>query len=244
MKENIQKYVSIVVVLSLILIVVFFVWNKKVSAPVDNVEVTDPTVVETPDTKTPDNVDTTKPDTSTSTTLTAEQTALLARLQKTVDDKDFNAFADVLLEVYKKDWGNKKEFSAVESKMYVYATNEYWVKGDLENSLRVADIVYTKVVEGWRFRYLRIVTLEKYGRNALNAGDLVKAESYANQILQMMYRPEGANLMADIYIAKIEQNIKDGKLELAKQNLGFIWGFEVSQDRADKFEALKKQLGL
>ena len=239
MKESIQKYIGIVVLVLLVLVGVFFLWKDKATAPVDNVEVTDPTGVETPDTEKPDE---TKPDTN--TTLTPAQSSLLARLKKTVEDKDFDTFAVVLGEVYENQWGAKKEFSAVESAMYVYATNEYWVKGDLENSLRVADIVYGKVVEGWRFRYLRIVTLEKYRRNFLKAGDLVKAEEYANKILQMMYRPEGANLMADIYIAKIEQNIKDGKTDLAKQNLGFIWGFEVSADRAAKFEALKAQLGM
>ncbi|MEK7069216.1 MAG: hypothetical protein AAB945_00275, partial [Patescibacteria group bacterium] len=94
------------------------------------------------------------------------------------------------------------------------------------------------------FRYLRIVTLHKYGRNAFDVGDLKTAEDYANQILQMMFRPEGANLLADVYIKKIETNVKDGNTNLAKQNLDFIWDYEVSADRRTILEDLKKQLGL
>ena len=91
---------------------------------------------------------------------------------------------------------------------------------------------------------MRIITLEKYGRNALNKGDLQTAENYANQILQMMFRPEGADLLADIYISKINTNIKDGNVSLAKQNLNFIWDYEVSTDRREILNDFKKQLGL
>ena len=57
-----------------------------------------------------------------------------------------------------------------------------------------------------------------------------------------MYRPEGANLMADIYISKIRINIKNNNTNLAKQNLNYIWDYEVSQDRRDELTNLKKQL--
>ena len=123
--------------------------------------------------------------------------------------------------------------------MYVYATDEYWKKGDLANSLRVSTIVYNQVPEAWRFRYLRIITLEKYGRNAFNSGDLKTAENYANQILQMMFRPEGADLLADIYISKINTNIKDGNTTLAKQNFNFIRDYEISANRREILNELK-----
>ena len=42
----------------------------------------------------------------------------------------------------------------------------------------------------------------------------------------------------------MENNNKNGDLNTAKQNLNFIWSYEVSKDRADKFEALKKELGV
>lgn len=239
MKEN-MRYISYVILILVIIGGIFLVKSKKANAPVDNI---DNTVVEIPD----NNITTpptppatlTPPDTD---ILTKEQTDLLEKLQKTIDARDFDAFANVLLEVYKAQWSGIKEFNLAESSMYVYATNTYWTKGDLANSLKVSTIVYNKVPEGWRFRYLRIITLEKYGRNAFYAGDLKIAEDYANQILQMMYRPEGANLLADVYIAKINTNIKDGNKNLAKRNYEFIWEFETSADRKATLDDLKKQI--
>ena len=176
--------------------------------------------------------------------LTKEQKDLLMKLQIAVNARDFESFALALLEVYKNQWSQVKELIKLESDMYVYATDEYWKKGDLANSLRVSTIVYNQVPEAWRFRYLRIITLEKYGRNAFNSGDLKTAENYANQILQMMFRPEGADLLADIYISKINTNIKDGNTTLAKQNFNFIRDYEISANRREILNELKKQLGL
>lgn len=239
MNENTQKYLSFLVVVIVIIGGFLLLKNKvpKVEDTILNTEVKDD-VVNPIDTTVP-----IKPIVDNTSGLTGAQKALLIQLQKTVDARDFESFANVLLEVYKKKWNGVKEFMALESKLYVYATNEYWVKGDLENSLRVSTIVYNKVPEGWRFRYLRILTLHKYGRNAFESGDLTTAENYANQILQMMYRPEGANLLADVYISKIETNMKDGNIDTAKQNLEFIWDFEVNQGRRDILIDLKRQLG-
>jgi hypothetical protein len=236
-KPNIRKYISFIVIILAVVLVIFLVLKgKKADAPiVDNTEVKDN--VTNPR-------DTTKPITDTKpSNLTEAQKVLLTELQASVNARDFGTFADLLQKVYKNQW-TQKEFVKVESDMYVYATDTYWVKGDLANSLRFSTLVFNKVPEAWRFRYLRIVTLEKYGRNALNAGDLKTAENYANQILQMMYRPEGANLLADIYISKINTNIKDGNTTLAKQNYAYIKDYEVSQDRRDTLNNLKKQLGL
>mgnify|MGYP001559440479 CR=1 FL=1 len=242
--QNKQKYIYFIVIILVIILGAFLLWKgEKANAPADTVNV-----------KIPDNT-TTVPAVNDNggnssvntpvglTNLTKEQKDLLAKLQKSVDVRDFETFADLLQEVYKNQWNNE-EFTKLESNMYVYATDTYWVKGDLANSLRVSTVVYNKVSEAWRFRYLRILTLEKYGRNAFNGGDLQIAENYANQILQMMFRPEGANLLADIYISKINTNIKDGNTTLAKQNLGFIWDYEVSADRRTTLTNLKTQLGM
>lgn len=237
MNENTQKYLAFLVVV-IVIIGGFLLLKSKIPKAniILNTEIKDDAV---------NSVDTTasKPVVgNTTSNLTEAQKVLLVQLQKTVDARDFESFANVLLEVYKKKWNGVKEFMALESKLYVYATNEYWAKGDLKNSLKVSTIVYNKVPEGWRFRYLRIVTLHKYGRNAFESGDLATAENYANQILQMMYRPEGAHLLADVYISKIETNIKDGNIDMAKQNLEFIWDFEVNQNRRDILTNLKGQL--
>ena len=236
--QNKQKYISFIVLILVIVLGIFLLNSKKADAPADTiggVEIPDNTITTPINNGGNTSVNPTNP--------VVEQKDLLAKLQKAVDARDFESFALVLQEVYKNNWNNE-EFTKLESELYVYATNEYWVKGDLANSLKVSTVVYNKVSEAWRFRYLRIVTLEKYGRNAFDAGDPQTAENYANQILQMMFRPEGTNLMADIYISRIKTNIKDGNTELAKQNLGFIWDYEVSQGRRDTLNELKKQLGL
>ena len=226
-----QKYISFIVIILVIILGVFLIWRgEKANAPADAIGK-----------EVPDNPSTSS-EPSAPSDLTKQQD-LLAKLQKSVDARDFETFANLLQEVYKNQWNNE-EFTKLESDMYVYATDTYFAKGDLANSLRVSTIVYNKVSEAWRFRYLRVVTLEKYGRNALNAGDLKTAEDYANKILQMMYRIEGANLIADVYISRIKDNIKDGNTTLAKQNLVYIWDYEVSADRRATLTDLKTQLGL
>lgn len=239
--QNTQKYISFIVIILAIVVGVFLFKGKSVNAPAGGVEMPDNTIVKTPDTAVPVKI---VEDSSSKSTLTAEQKDLLAKLQKTVDTRDYEAFAVVLEQVYKNQWGEKEAFKKAESDFYVYTTDKYWTKGDLANALKFSTIVFNKVPEAWRFRYLRIVTLHKYGRNAFDVGDLKTAEDYANQILQMMFRPEGANLLADVYIKKIETNVKDGNTNLAKQNLDFIWDYEVSADRRTILEDLKKQLGL
>lgn len=243
MNPNAQKYISLIVVILVVVLGVFLLKNKKANSPAPSPSIATPSVGSSigpsPSAAIPGNTPSNTPG-----ALTEEQQDLLAKLQKSADARDFESFASALEEVYKNQWSGIKEFTKAESDFYVYATDTYWAKGDLENSLKVSTIVYGKVPEAWRFRYLRIVSLEKYGRNAFNAGDLKTAENYANQILQMMYRPEGANLLADVYISKIKTDIKSGNTALAKQNIGFVRDFEVSQDRRDALNDLSKQLGL
>lgn len=242
--ENKQKYVSFVLIILVIILGAFLVWRgKKVDAPADvtNDLKQEPFLLKVvPNTgkksETPVN--------GMPTGLTKEQKDTLAKLQKAADARDYEGFALALLEVYKNKWGEVDEFEKTESEFYMYTYDTYFMKGDLVNSLKFSTIVYNKVSEAWRFRYLRILTLEKYGRNAFNSGDLQTAENYANQILRMMFRLEGSNLLADVYITKIKDNIKDNKIDLAKQNLGFIWDYEVSADRRTILTNLKTQLGM
>ncbi|PIR68867.1 hypothetical protein COU48_01730 [Candidatus Nomurabacteria bacterium CG10_big_fil_rev_8_21_14_0_10_03_31_7] len=252
MNQNKQKYISFAIIILVIALGTFFVLNgKKVDAPVDTtgIEVKDNVSSETevPNedvVPVPDKTDV-KPNTNnTQTNLTKEQQDLLVRLQKSVNARDYESFSDALLEVYKNQWTNVADFIKLESNLYVYTYDTYYMKGDLENSLKYSSIVFYKVPEAWRFRYLRIMTLEKYGRNAFAVNDLNSAEGYAKQILQMTFRLEGTNLLADVYISKINTNIKDGNTALAKQNLGFIWDYEVSADRRTTLTTLKTQLGL
>lgn len=246
-KEQIKKYISFIILILVVVISVFLLKGKKADAPVDDmgVEIQDSVIPKEEGSKASFLNETENPDEegSKASFLTTEQNTLLVKLQKTVDARDFETFANLLQEVYKNQWTNIKELIKAESDMYVYATDIYFAKGDLENSLKISTIVYNKVPQAWRFRYLRIVTLEKYGRNAFNSGDLVQAEKYANIILQMMYRPEGANLLADVYISKIETNIKNDNIDMAKQNLSFIWDYEVDAGRRDVLNEFKKQIG-
>lgn len=172
----------------------------------------------------------------------SEKETLLANFKSAAEKEDYAVFAAHLKTVYEKGLSEDKDFTSVESAAYVTATDKYYKTGDYQKSLEIATIVYDQVPAGWRFRYLRIVSLEKLGQAAFSQNDLVKAESYANTILQMIYRPEGANLLADVYIAKIEANIAAGDKTAARNNLKYIWDYEVSQDRRDKLNQLSSQI--
>lgn len=176
------------------------------------------------------------------TNISGNKDKLLTSLKSSVDAENYTAFGDKLNEVYKNSWQNDKDFQTLESALYVTATKKYFDTGNYTKALEVSTIVYKKISEPWRFRYLRIRTLEKLGRIAFNKGDLKTAEAYANQILQMIFRLEGTNLLADIYIQRIENNLKNNNISLAKKNLDFIWDYEVSQDRRTTLNNLKIKL--
>ncbi len=167
---------------------------------------------------------------------------LLSALKEAGGKEDYENFAKYLKMVYQSLWDEEEDFARAESEIYMKVTENYFDKGDIKKALEISSIVYDEVPQGWRFRYLRIRCLEKIGRDAFTQGDLVKAEEYAMKILQMMYRPEGANLLADIYIQKIEANLMSGDKISALNNLNFIWDYEVSQDRRDKLTELKEQI--
>ena len=80
--------------------------------------------------------------------------------------------------------------------------------------------------------------LEKYGRQAFAKSDLVAAEGFAIDILKMMFRPEGTNLLADVYIKKIEIALASGDKSTARSAYDYIKDYEISPDRRTKLELL------
>jgi type II secretory pathway pseudopilin PulG len=174
-------------------------------------------------------------------TLPSKEQAL-QDLKNAFSEKDFEKFASELGVAYKNQWAKENDFQSIESQAYMFATEQYFDKGEIQKALDIANIVYPKSFEGWRFKYLRIRCLEKLGRDAFSQNDLVGAEKYASQILQMSYRIEGANLIADVYIKKIESAIAAGNNQLATESLKFIWDYEVGRDRRDKLIQFATQL--
>lgn len=171
-----------------------------------------------------------------------EKEQLLADLKSAAEKEDYSAFADLLKKVYDKGWEQEKDFESAESEAYKKADKNYFTAGNYDKALEVSTIVYAKAPSGWRFRYLRTITLEKLGRIALEKGDLAGAEENALTILKMMFRPEGANLLADVYIRKINADISAKDKTKAESDLNYIWDFEASQDRRDTLTDLKNKI--
>lgn len=163
-------------------------------------------------------------------------------LKQAADNNDFQKFAELLKKVYQNKWEQEELFGKTESAAYMKITEQYFDKGNIEKALEIASIVYEQVPQGWRFRYLRIRSLEAQGRTAFNQGDLKIAEEKAMLILNMMYRREGADLLADVYIKKIETNIQNNEKQIAINNLNFVWDYEVSDNRRAKLIELKEQI--
>jgi len=166
---------------------------------------------------------------------------LLSALKEAGEKEDYQGFTEYLKMVYQKQWDTDEDFAKAESQVYMKVTENYFDKGDVNKTLEISNMVYKEVPQGWRFRYLRIRCLEKLGREAFEKGDLNEAENYAMEILHIMYRREGADLLADIYIKKIEENLAKENKEEALKNLNFIWDYEVSQDRRDRLIELRNQ---
>ena len=166
--------------------------------------------------------------------LTKEE--LLLGVKEAVEAEDYALFAQYLKTAQEKGWYEEADFQAVESAAYVKADETYFIPGDYEKTLEVSTLVYDAVPEGWRFRYLRILALEKLGRLALEKNDLKGAEEYALTILRMSFRLEGTNLLADVYIQKIEKSLASGNKIEAQEALNYIWDFEVSEDRRAQLE--------
>ena len=82
----------------------------------------------------------------------------------------------------------------------------------------------------------------KFGRDALAVNDLVKAEDFAKQILAIMFDPLGVNLLADVYIKKLEID-RDNKDKIqAIKDYNFIIGYEMSEDRKARINELRAEI--
>lgn len=177
---------------------------------------------------------------------------VLAHMKAAAERQDYEKFAVNLKIAYDKNWiaevtqtseaGQKQnDFVIVERDLYVKET-EAFHKGAVEHTLRVGTIIHKAVPQSWRFRYLRTRSLEKLGRDALNVNDLAKAEDYAKQILAIMYQAEGVNLLADVYIKKLEEDLAAKNLEQGMKDYNFIVGYQISEDKLARIEELRKKL--
>lgn len=160
-------------------------------------------------------------------------------LKQTADQDDYENFAKYLKIAYQNLWETDELFSKIESDLYVKAAEQYFDQNNITRALEASSIVYEQVPQSWRFRYLKIRSLEKQGRDALAQNDLATAEAKAMAILQMLYRREGADLLADVYIQKIQANIQDADQQLALENIYFIWDYEVSDVQREQLTDLR-----
>jgi hypothetical protein len=223
-KKNIIIIISVVVLLSLGIGGYLIYKNKSVPQNTPNQEENNQTEEGTP--------------TFDSTT----KEGVLAAMDYYGNLEDFDNFSKYLKEMYRNQWDKDPNLEAKESEIYMDVTTKYFDNGNIDEALRISSIVYAEVPQGWRFRYLRIRCFEKIGRDAYNQNDLTKAEENAMNILKMMFRLEGSDLLADVYIKKIESNLAQGNKVAAASNMDFIWDYEVSQDRRDKLNELKQTI--
>lgn len=171
-----------------------------------------------------------------------DRATLLAKITEAGQKEDYSNFANALKEVYKRAWEKEADFENVERSTYIFVDTNYFVAGKLDRALEITTIVYNQVPSGWRFFYLRVLVLEKFGRDAFNVGDLVTAEKRALDILTMGFRLEGTNLLADVYIKKIENDITAKDKNSALNDYKFIKDFEVGDDRRAKLDSLYQQI--
>lgn len=163
------------------------------------------------------------------------------RLNEAKEKDDYQSFADALGVMYEKGFDSDENLVKIESEMYIKGTG-YFDAGEVDKAYEMADVVFGKAFSSWRFKYLKIRCLEKYGRDEFEKGNYDKAEEYAMKILQIEFRPEGANLLGDIYIKKIEALIIAGDKQSAQNNLDTIWDYEVDQVRRDRLNELKVEI--
>ena len=163
------------------------------------------------------------------------------RLNEAKEKDDYQSFADALGVMYEKGFDSDENLVKIESEMYIKGTG-YFDAGEIDKAYEMADIIFGKAFSSWRFKYLKIRCLEKYGRDEFEKDNYNKAEEYAMKILQIQFRPEGANLLGDIYIKKIEASIATGDRKSAQNNLNAIWDYEVDETRRTRLNELKSEI--
>lgn len=169
------------------------------------------------------------------------QDELLAALQSAGKKEQYATFADYLAEVYSRKLEGKDDFKKAESAAYVKASDYLDKEKNAQKALDAANAVYNKVPFGWRFKYLRVRALEALGRKAFDAGDLVRAEGYAHTMLQMEFRPEATDLLADIFIQKMRAALAKGDKRAAQEAYEEIKVYEVSADKKATLDELVKK---
>lgn len=171
-----------------------------------------------------------------------DKASVLADLKLAGDKEDYVSFAQFLKIVYANNWQTEKDFDSAESAVYVKIDKTYYTPGNYTKSLEITTIVYNQVPASWRFLYLRVLSLESLGRAALAKGDLATAQTDALAILKMTFRLEGTNLLADIYIQKIQVDVAAQNKTQATTDYNYIKDFEVSADRTSKLNQLKVEI--
>lgn len=166
---------------------------------------------------------------------------LLAKLKESAAADDYETFGDALAKVYEFGWEGEEDFLKTESEYYVQAT-KYFEDGDTNKALEIANSIFAKVYEGWRFKYLKVRALEKLGTDAFAADDLAKAEEFAKQIMAIEFRPEGVNLMAKINIRQATNEIENGNNEKAKQILLLAKDMDIDEGLRTQINDLIKKL--
>lgn len=166
---------------------------------------------------------------------------LRQRLNEAKEKDDYNSFANALGVIYEKGLEGDEDLLKIESEMYIKGTG-YFDNSEIDKAYEMANTIYDKVFLSWRFKYLKIRCLEKYGRDEFEKNDYNKAEEHAMKILQIEFRPEGANLLGDIYIKKIENNLLSGDKKSAQNNLNTIWDYEVDESRRNRLTELKTEI--
>ncbi|MFH1030178.1 MAG: hypothetical protein V1770_02870 [bacterium] len=167
---------------------------------------------------------------------------LADKLKKAIEEKDYEEFGNTLKIIYNYNWQDKKDLVALESKMYVIGTDEYYKKGNLEEGLKMANIISGKVFESWRFNYLKILCLEKMGLNEFEKGNYNEADKYAMEILSIEFRPEGVDLHARASIEKAKSAYKDGKIDEALSFLAKVEDYDLTKERREEIEKLKLEI--
>lgn len=167
---------------------------------------------------------------------------LAEKLKKAIDERDYETFGNVLRIIYDYNWQDKKDLVALESKMYVIGTDEYYKKGNIEEGLKMANIISGKVFESWRFNYLKILCLEKLGLNELEKGNYDEADNYAMEILSIEFRPEGVDLHARAIMEKAKKLIATGNKDEAIKYLEEVKDYELSAERKKEVENFIKEM--
>lgn len=171
-----------------------------------------------------------------------EKAKILADLTDAAKKEKYDAFADIISQIYQRGLQGDEDFVKLERDLYAKG-GQYFDEGLTDQAYKMSSAIYPKVFESWRFKYLTILCLERYGTQALDKKDYAKAKDYAQKILHIEYRPEGANLMAKIAIQEAQNAIKKKDSVAAKAALKEVDDMEVSPDLRKQIDEMKKTLG-